>query len=132
MSSAKVAQLTIDRFERGDIDAEDFDHEAHLYVAWLYLERYPVVDAIAKFSAALRSLTERLGVPDKYHATVTWFYLLLIAERRDPGVDWAGFCARNPDLFDRSKNVLARYYRADTLASGRARARFVLPDLGAA
>ena len=122
-------ELTIERFEGGDIDAETFDHESHIYVAWLYLERFPLADAISGFTGALRSLTERLGVPGKYHDTITWFYLLLIAERRDPGADWDEFRSRNGDLFDRSENVLGRYYRADTLASERARCRFVLPDL---
>ncbi len=127
----KPEQLTIESFESGDIDADAFDHEAHVYMAWLYLERFPVTSALARFTAALKSLTERLGVPGKYHDTITWFYLLLIAERRDPGADWSEFRARNDDLFDRSDDVLRRYYRVETLASERARARFVLPDLRA-
>ena len=122
-------ELTIERFERGDIDSDAFGHESHIYVAWLYLERFPLADAISRFTAALRSLTKRLGVPEKYHDTVTWFYLLLIAERRDANENWSDFRSRNSDLFDRSKNVLSRYYRAETLASERARAKFVLPDL---
>lgn len=123
-----TAELTIERFERGDVDPERFNHEAHIYVAWLYLERFPLTDAIARFTAALRSLTRRFGAPEKYHDTITWFYLLLIAERRESSADWRAFRERNPDLFDRSSNVLGRYYRADTLATERARAGFVLPD----
>ena len=76
-------QLTIERFENGNISAEEFDHEAHLYVGWLYVTEFELSDAIARFERALKRLTAKLGVPDKYHATITWFFMLLIAERRD-------------------------------------------------
>jgi hypothetical protein len=33
-------QLTIARFEAGDIDPALFDHEAHIYVAWQYIGNY--------------------------------------------------------------------------------------------
>ncbi|MDX1516054.1 MAG: hypothetical protein R3288_04395 [Woeseiaceae bacterium] len=122
--------LTLERFERADFDAALFDHEAHVYVAWLYLQSGTVADALARMSAALQRIAGALGVPDKYHATVTWFYLLLIAERhaQAPQQDWAAFRQANRDLFDRENSVLNRYYSAETLASDDARRRFVLPD----
>ena len=77
-----------------------FDHEAHIYVAWLYLREYPRDQAIAAFDAALRRLTEKIGATSKYNAMITWLFLLLIAERMNNGEDWAAFRARNSDLFD--------------------------------
>ena len=127
-----TGNYSLDAFERGAIDAASFDHEAHIYMAWLYLGEYPVTEAIERFSNALKSLTRQLGVPDKYHETVTWFYLLLIAERRSKGEDWDTFRHRNADLFDRSSDVLKRYYQPATLQSDRARKSFVLPDAAAA
>lgn len=127
-----AAELTIENFERAAIDPEQFNHEAHIYMAWAYLDRYPVAEAIGRFTDALKRLTAELGVPGKYHETITWFYLLLIAERRGAEQSWAEFRAANPDLFDHSDNVLARYYRSATLASERARRSFVLPDTVAA
>ena len=135
MNGATQPEFDIDAFERGDIDPGSFDHAAHVYLAWCYLERFPLPDALQKFDAALQRLTAQLGVPGKYHATITWFFLLLIAERRsaectsEPGAAWVQFCQRNPDLFD-SQGLLQRYYRRQTLASGRARRSFVLPDRG--
>jgi hypothetical protein len=122
-------ELSIDAFERGDIDPEAFDHHAHVYVAWLYLERYPLPAALEKFDASLRRLTVKLGIPGKYHATITWFFLLLIGERRaeDPGADWNRFRRRNGDLID-DGGLPGRYYLRETLASDRARRSFVLPD----
>lgn len=43
--------------------------------------------ALARYVRHLRELTERLGVPEKFHATITWTYLILLdgAMRRSPG-----------------------------------------------
>ena len=131
MSAAPVPDLSIDAFESGSIDPDAFDHEAHIYLGWLYVERFDTTVAISRFSAALRRVTGRLGIADKYHATITWFYLLLIAERCESAAtaDWFSFRRENDDLFGHGENsVLFRYYRRATLAGSRARRTFVLPD----
>ena len=130
MNAAARPAVTVEALEDGTLDVGAFDHEAHVYAAWLFLERYGLLEAVTRYSAALERLTRRLGVPDKYHATVTWFYLVQIAERRDrePALDWFAFRRRNDDLFARGGSLLRRYYRAETLASERARRLFLLPD----
>ena len=120
--------LTIADFEAGAIDAERFDHEAHVYAGWLYLGEFELADAIARFDAALRRLTTQLGVPQKYHATITWLFLLLINERRRGDESWAVFRARNGDLVGNSRSMLRRYYSERLLYSDAARQHFVLPD----
>jgi hypothetical protein len=129
MPARPFPDLSIEAFEAGAIDAGAFDHEAHVYVAWLYLERYALAKAIGRFTSALRRLTQQLGVPDKYHETISWFFLLVIAERREarPG-DWAAFRQANEDLFGTASGILRRYYSDAVLFSERARCRFVLPD----
>ena len=148
MNAVARPDFTIDAFERGEIDPEAFDHEAHVYMAWLYLERFALpadgaqgevarldyervaeAGGLEEFAGALRRLTERLGVPGKYHATITWFFLLLIGERRsaEPGADWPRFRRRNADLVE-DRGLLERYYSRQTLASDRARQAFALPD----
>ncbi len=129
MNVAALAEFSVEAFERGEIDPDAFDHEAHVYAAWRYLERFPLPVALERFDAALRQLTARLGVPGKYHATITWFFLLLIAERcdADGGGDWRQFRRHNADLVE-DRGILERYYHRQTLASNRARQAFVLPD----
>lgn len=126
MTADSRSEITIDALERGDIDAAAFDHEAHVFAAWQFISAMPLPEAIQRFSAALKRLTRDLGVPEKYHGTVTWFYLLLIAERRQSGEEWCAFRAANRDLFER--DLLSRYYTPERLASEEARAGFVLPD----
>lgn len=123
--------ITIDAFEQLNFDAGTFDHATHIYVAWLYLGRVGLQETIARYSATLRRLTRKLGVPEKYHETTTWYLLVTIAERTREGEDWSGFCRRNPDLFGNVRALLLRRYSAERLDSPLAQRRFVLPDLAA-
>lgn len=120
--------LTIELFESGNIDPEQFDHEAHVYIGWLYVRKFELAVAISRFDTGLKRLTAFLGVPEKYHATITWLFLLLIAERFDSDENWQGFRSRNEELISNSKTTLNRYYSDALLFSERARERFVLPD----
>jgi hypothetical protein len=115
-------------FEAGAIDAERFDHQAHVHVAWCYLRQFPLAEAITRFTAALRRLTVRLGAEGKYHETISWFFMIVLADRMaaDPARDWDAFRSGNGDLFDDAGGLLRRHYSAECLEG--ARGRFVLPD----
>ncbi len=120
--------ITLENFEASEIDPDRFDHEAHVYVGWLYLGEYELPEAIARFDAGLKRLVAKLGAETKYHATLTWFFLLLIAERIEADEPWQVFRHRNDDLIGGSKKLLSRYYSEECLFSDRARERFVLPN----
>ena len=130
MATPSQPALSIDDLEQNRIEGGSFDHEAHVYLAWLYLDRYPLTEAIDRFTSALKRLTTKLGVPGKYHEIISWFYMLIIAQRRagNAGNDWPNFKEKNPDLLSREDNVLNRYYNRETLATVAARRSFVLPD----
>ena len=100
MKEAVRKTLTIERFEASAIDPACFDHEAHVYVGWLYVMAYAQDEAIARFDAALQRLTEKIGATAKYNAMITWLFLKLIAERARTGEDWPAFRTRNTDLLD--------------------------------
>ena len=100
MSTENWQGLSIERFENADIDPALFDHESHIYVGWLYLRAFDHDEAIAKFDAALRRFTVKIGATAKYNAMITWLFLLLIAERRREDESWTAFRTRNQDLFD--------------------------------
>lgn len=131
MNAAATPQFSIESFEAGTIDIDEFDHAAHVYIAWLYLGKFALHEAISRFTDAIRRITRQHGVPGKYHETVTWFFMFLIAERRNglQAKDWFSFERNNEDLFARgSDNILNNYYSSDVLGSVRARQSFVLPD----
>jgi hypothetical protein len=122
------------RFEDATLPNQQFHHRDHVHVAWLYLERLPVLAALDRFSAGLRAFAAKNGKPGLYHETITWAFVFLIQERRlqaeaaESGEGWEGFAARNADLLTWKPSILDRYYRQETLASERARHAFVLPD----
>ncbi len=131
MNAAATPCVSIESFEDGTIDADAFDHEAHVYVAWLYLQRVPLHEATARYTAALRRLTQQLGIPGKYHETISWFFMLLIEERRceQESDDWLSFHRDHADVFAHGDaNALHRYYSSELLSSDRARRSFMLPD----
>jgi hypothetical protein len=120
---------TIAEFEALDFDVDTFDHAAHVYVAWQYVRERDLLDAIARYRETLIRLTKRIGVPGKYHETITWFFMILVAERvrRDPGDDWGAFRRANPDLFRKKPGIIFDYYARERLETDAARRSFVLP-----
>ena len=90
--------IPIEGFEAGDVDPARFDHEAHIYVGWLYMKALRPRGGHCAFDAALRRLTEKIGAESKYNAMITWLFLLLIDERAREDEDWSAFRARNSDL----------------------------------
>lgn len=121
----------VEAFENATLEPGGFDHEAHILVAWHYLQELSLLDAITRFTRAIKRLTRKLGVSAKYHETITWFYLIKIAERlqASPGADWQAFKAANPDLFAWNPSLVEKYYSKDLLSSDAARHMFVFPDL---
>jgi hypothetical protein len=125
-------QELIEQFENGTLPNDCFHHREHVRAAFLYLTRYPVLEALQAFSKALRRFAEAHGQPKLYHETVTWAYIFLIQERRVQAgkrQSWDEFAQNNPDLLAWKGGILTRYYRAETLTSDLARTVFVLPDL---
>jgi hypothetical protein len=118
----------LEEFERGTL--EPFHHADHVHVAFAYLNQFPPAEALARFSSGLKHFAALRGKANLYHETITWAYLCLIRQRMaDAGPQtWEAFAQANPDLLLWKKSLLDRYYRAETLASERARRMFVFPD----
>ncbi len=123
----------IEQFECGTTPADTFHHADHVRLAFEYLCRYTVLEALEKFSAALKRFAAAQGKAQRYHETITWAYLLLIRERiarAGCAQTWEEFAERNADLLGWKSGVLAILYRQETLDSDFARHTFVLPDKG--
>ena len=126
--------MTDDEFVRGFegcvLASDAFHHRDHVRLAWIYLGRYPALEALARFVEGLKRFATFHSHPGLYHETITWAFLFLIHERMADAPDgeaWEEFAARNPDLFAWKPSILDRYYDPETLRSDRARRVFVLP-----
>jgi hypothetical protein len=124
-------QELIARFEDGTLPNQCFHHREHVRTAFLYLTKYPALEALRIFSQNLRRFAQAHGKPQLYHETITWAYILLIQERRARAgkkQSWAEFARNNPDLLTWKDGILTRLYRPETLMSELARDVFVFPD----
>jgi hypothetical protein len=130
MTAIMTNEELILRFESDALPDDSFHHEDHVHLAFAYLCRYPTLQALEKFSNALKRFAEARGKSQLYHVTITYSYFFLIRERmaRCASVEWEDFARRNPDLLIWKDGILSRYYREDTLKSDLARTVFVLPD----
>jgi hypothetical protein len=70
----------IEQFEAGTTAADTFHHADHVRLAFEYLCRYPVLEALPRFSGALRRFAAAQGKAQRYHETITWAYMFLVRE----------------------------------------------------
>lgn len=131
-SLAEIGERELtDAFEAGQVPDGDFTHADHVRVAWELLRRYPLGAALDQVTRGIQALAEQRGLPGLYHATITTFYVLAIAERKaDDGEteEFATFAAGHPELLGPSRAFLGGYYSTEILDDERARRDFVLPD----
>lgn len=120
----------VEAFETAGLTADQFPHVAHVRVAWYYLRRLPLLDALTRFRSGLQRVGADNGKPERYHETITVAYVLLIFERLRDSRDLTSdeFSTRHPDLLMWNPSVLEDYYSEALLASPRAREVFVMPD----
>jgi hypothetical protein len=97
--------------ERGDVQAAGFRHADHLHLALAYLRECATVEeATERMAATLRRLAAAAGHPEKYHHTLTVFWMRAVAA-----------------LLDQSLPL--EYYSRDRLFSDDARSEWLDPDL---
>lgn len=132
IASQATDQEIITRFESGAVPEFDFHHVDHVRLAFAYLKSSPVIQALERFSSALKQFAARYGKTQLYNQTITFAYIFLIAERmargRTASIQWHDFAEQNPDLLVWKDGILTRYYEDATLKSDLARATFILPD----
>ena len=117
------------RFEALALTPAELTHREHVRLAFSVLaQERELAPAAIRFRTMLRRFADANGAGAKYHETITWAYLFLIHERMRDGETWDGFAERNADLLVWRPSILDRYYRPETIASDRARHRFILPD----
>src|SRR5262245_5756766 len=91
----------------------DFNHAAHVRLALDCLLEEPTFNqACGRMAAVLRGKAAAAGHPEKYHHTVTLFWMRMVQRLLD-------------------KNLPLAYYSASRLSSDAARAGWVEPDLQA-
>ena len=116
-------------FERGEIPPADFDHRAHVRVAWVYLRESASLEAAtARMRAAIQRFAAAANASQKYHETITVLWMRLLADAaarvRQP-CELADLLAACPELAD--KDLPLKYYSRERLFSDAARSGWIEP-----
>lgn len=118
-------------FERGVISPADFDHHAHLRLAYVFLATHGPGNAPLEFRKALLSYLAHHRIdPSKYHETLTQAWLQavwLFMQRAGETSGSDDFLAQAETLKD--SRVMLTHYSSALLFSAEARRGFVPPDL---
>jgi hypothetical protein len=107
-----------------------FTHEQHLRAAFCYLQREPLGHAAERFKASLLRLASSRSMPNLYHETITWAYMVLLNEKRcmlGAGATFDEVKERWPELLDHGNGELRRLYAGDELDDVDSRRVFCLP-----
>lgn len=120
------------RVESCKFPLSDFDHRAHLRLAYVYLAENDVETAVAMMRDALMRLLTTNGIEtaSRYHETLTKAWILAVHHFMSTTIESDsadGFIDKNPDMLD--SNIMLSHYSARILFSDEARKSFVQPDL---
>ena len=75
-------QALLEAFVSTALPADQFHHEQHVRLAWLFVCRHGMPSAIGEFSEAIKRFAVAKGAHGLYHETITWAFLLIISERQ--------------------------------------------------
>jgi hypothetical protein len=117
-------------FEAYAVTPSQFNHEAHVRLAYVYLAEYDVESAVQRMREALLNFLEHNGIPrSKFHETITRAWVLAVRHfmNRSASTSSADFIAKNQEVLD--SKIMLTHYSASVLFSSDARASFVEPDL---
>ena len=117
-------------FEACTIAPSEFNHQAHVRLAYIYLTEGDADSAVQKMRDALLKFIEHNNVPrSKFHETLTRAWVLAVQHfmNRSTSTSATDFIAKNPELLD--SKIMLTHYSASVLFSADARASFVEPDL---
>ncbi len=118
-------------FESCKIQPVQFDHRAHVRLAYVYLVESDTETACARMRAALHNFLATHHIdPGKYHETLTRAWIMAVRHfmGKTPSSESAdAFIEQHPQMLD--AKIMLTHYSAAVIFSDEARARFVEPDL---
>jgi hypothetical protein len=118
--------------ESCEFPASDFDHRAHIRLAYIYIVESGVDNAAGLMRETILGLLKHAGIEPslKYHETLTEAWILAVhhfLKNTETAQSADDFIEQNPVLLD--SKIMLTHYSAEVLFSDQARQSFVEPDL---
>lgn len=116
-------------FEAGRFPPVDFNHRAHVRLAYVYLTEHEAGTAYRMMRVALLYFLTRHGIEQsKSHDTMTRAWIVAVGHfmENSPGAETSdAFIDKNPRMLD--AKIMRTQHSAEVLFSEEARAKFVVP-----
>lgn len=128
-------QLTDEEFESQfsncTLDSSIFNHEAHIRLAWIHINRYGIEQALINVDNQLYSYVCSLGAEDKYNKTVTIAAVKAVYHfmQKSNSNNFKDFILEHPRLKTNFKELLDKHYSIDIFNSDIAKSSFLEPNL---
>ncbi len=123
-------QAFLQAFEDGTLSPAEFSHRGHIRMAWLYLQAYGWEEGIIHIRIGIQRFAARLGATNKYHETITVFWVRVVHHMITEQPQIASFddyLVAFPQILD--SHLIERHYSTELLKSPLARQQWVEPDL---
>lgn len=129
------ADSLVERFKKQQVEAGEFNHLAHLKVAWSYIHEYSPVEARERFHSDIIKLTQVLGAEEKYHRTLTDFFIdylyqikCFLSSKLVADKSWDLVEKQCPLLINDAKKLVNFYYSEDRINSPEAKSHYLEAD----
>ena len=108
-----------------------FSHEAHLRLAWIYITKYGIEQAIIKIQMQLKHYVNFLGVKEKYNTTLTIAAIKAVHHfiLKSDTDNFKNLIEEFPRLKFNFKALMSYHYGFDIYNSKKAKSEFLQPDL---
>jgi hypothetical protein len=124
----------LQQFETKTLPLEDWHHQQHIKVAYLYLRKYPFEKAMERMREGVKAFNAAKGIPEAldrgYHETMTQAWLRLVYFtlcEYGPAESAEAFYEQSPQL--QQKKILRFFYTKELFTSWQAKKEFVDPDI---
>lgn len=121
----------IEEFETCKLDPEWFTHEAHLRLAYLYINKFGVKRAAVKLCEGISKFDSIFGSGDKFHRTITVASVGVLYHfmQKSSSADFRSLIKEFPVLIDDFRSLLLSHYSTRLINSSKSKEEYQLPDL---
>lgn len=119
------------QFEACSLDPKTFDHESHLRIAWIHINKFGLEKAILNIQSQLQNYVKHVGAEDKYHHTLTRAAIEIVNQfvERQTTRTFNEFISEFPELKINFKELIKKHYSYDIFNSEKAKSDYLKPDL---
>lgn len=119
------------QLEYGLLDPKIFNHEAHLRLAWIHINKYGVEKACRNMCTQISNFSEPVGESEKFNKTLTIAAVNAVHHfiQKSKSNTFRGFIREFPRLKNDFRGLISAHYRIDIFNSEIAKKEYLEPDL---